>query len=107
MSGSRAPQGRCSVVFDLSECTSADSTALLTLLDVFNGYESRNILLLLVIRRRMVYERIMSSGADKYVSGVFIDVESAVAFAERYRDEGLDFQGQKGYESFRITHEED
>jgi high affinity sulfate transporter 1 len=91
---------RHAVVLDLSECVSADSTAIHILLDMMRSYVARDeTIVLLVLRQREMEERLLAAGCASTIAAIFRSVKGAVEFAEKFRDSGEKHLG--GYESFR------
>ena len=93
------------VILDLSDCTSVDSTAVLTLLSVMSQYVcgERQLTLLLVMQRASLHDRIVrAAGADRYATGVFRQLSSAVDYAqnEAQQVEPEPEPTRLGYESF-------
>lgn len=88
------------VIFDFTDTTTADSTAIHLLLDMMKQYASRDIMVLLVLRSATLADRLLAAGSGTYVNGVYRTVKAAVQVAEEYRQHGNRQQHASGYESF-------
>lgn len=106
---SRAPYRRQSVILDLSECPSADSTAIHMLVGLFAHYDARRLLVVLVVRSTALHHRLVCAGAEAHVSAVFRGVTQAVTYAETERDRpnttasSASAAAARTYESFRAN----
>jgi len=88
-SSSSAGVARESVVLDLTDCPSMDSTAVLALASQLEQYNARGLLVLLVLRRAQLHDKLMAAGADRFVVGMFKHLQTAVSFAENHRSHAV------------------
>ena len=100
-----SPPSPC-VLLDLSGCPSVDSSAVLTLLEVFRSSVARGLCVLLVLQSRAVhYALVHASGADQFISGVFSDVDRALQFALQLQQQAAQEEKHASppYESFQAA----
>lgn len=100
-SSNNDPSTRRSIVFDLTDSTTADSTAIHVFVEMLKHYHSRGILVVLILRNPRLQERLGLAGGDEFVSGVFRSISNGVEYAENYRQHGFTNRGADGYESFQ------